>query len=127
MSRTIHQSNIEALATRTMQGIGSFLLTQTSATPTAIAAIIKKYTTLMGNSEATRRELCEARANIDTFRGQYEEDVAWSREREAKLTGELEALRNQMVERDEQIVMLSMEYEVVRTSKMQAYTRGRED
>ncbi|KAK4439271.1 hypothetical protein Salat_0262000 [Sesamum alatum] len=89
--------------------------------------MIEKYAALMKNLEDTRRDLREVRSSMDVLKGQYEQDGARSREREAKLRNELEVLRNQFVDKDGQIALLSMENEVVKTSTMQAYTRGREE
>ncbi|KAK4421393.1 hypothetical protein Salat_2089800 [Sesamum alatum] len=64
---------------------------------------------------------------MDCLQNQYRDDGARSREREARLVDELEALRVQIVEKDGQVAALTLENEVVRASAVQAYTRGREE
>ncbi|KAK4424414.1 hypothetical protein Salat_1634800 [Sesamum alatum] len=100
MSKVVHRADVDVLAPRTLQGIGNFVLAQTSIIPAAITAMVEKYSHSLRNFEI---------------------------ERGAKLREELEALKGQVVEKDSQIALLSMENDVVRASTMQAYTRGKEE
>ncbi|KAK4416969.1 hypothetical protein Salat_2522400 [Sesamum alatum] len=97
MSRTVHRADVDVLAPPTKQGIGNFVLAEPSTIPTAITAMVEKYATTMRNAEASRRELLESHALA------------------------------QVVKKNGQIAMLSMENEVVRALIVQAYTRGREE
>ncbi|KAK4441613.1 hypothetical protein Salat_0496200 [Sesamum alatum] len=106
MCQATHHSDVETLSLRSMQ---------------------EKYMVLMKNWEALRKELADTRARMDCLQNQYRDDGAPSREREAKLVDELEALRVQIVEKDGQVAALTLENEVVRASTVQAYTRRREE
>ncbi|KAK4434748.1 hypothetical protein Salat_0637700 [Sesamum alatum] len=108
MRQAVHRSDIKTLSTCSMQGLGSFILAQSS-------------------TEITRKELSDTRAQLDCLKNQYREDDARSRECEAKLVDELEDLKNQVVEKDGHIAAVTVENEVVRASTVQAYTRGREE
>ncbi|KAK4438869.1 hypothetical protein Salat_0221500 [Sesamum alatum] len=127
MRQATHHSDVETLSLRSMQGLGSFILAQASTIAPAVMAMTEKYMVLMKNWESLRKELADTRAKLDCLQNQYRDNGARSREREARLVDELEALRVQLVEKDGQIAALTLENEVVRASTVQAYTRGCEE
>ncbi|KAK4425453.1 hypothetical protein Salat_1739300 [Sesamum alatum] len=92
--------------------------------PAVVTAMVEKYAYSLKNCEMLRRELQKVKAAIQ---GQCAELEAQARERENKLKEELEILKNQMVEKDSQIAMMTMENAAIRSSTMQAYARGREE
>ncbi|KAK4421394.1 hypothetical protein Salat_2089900 [Sesamum alatum] len=56
MRQATHHSDVETLSLRLMQGLGSFLLAQTSTIPSTVTAMTEKYMVLMKNGEALRKE-----------------------------------------------------------------------
>ncbi|KAK4423199.1 hypothetical protein Salat_1902700 [Sesamum alatum] len=94
-AQATNRADVELLSSRSVAGIGNFLLTQISAIPAVVAAM------------------------------RMDEEGAQTRDTEAKLREEIEAFRNQLVEKEGQIVTLTMENEAVKASIVQAYTRGR--
>ncbi|KAK4426464.1 hypothetical protein Salat_1415000 [Sesamum alatum] len=123
MSKAINRADVEVLTPRTFTGIGNLVLSHASI-PAAITAMVEKYSYTLKNCEMLRRELQEAKAYVQ---GRCAEIETLSQERESKLKEELEALKNQMVEKDSQITMMMMENAAIRASTMQAYAWGREE
>ncbi|KAK4417294.1 hypothetical protein Salat_2555000 [Sesamum alatum] len=127
MSRTINRADVELLSTRSVAGVGNFILTQVSAIPTVVAVMVGKHGALLRGYEAVRREHQDTQVKLSHFQQGLVEKGGKTKETEAKLREELESLKAKLVEKEGQVIALSMENEVVKASIVQAYTRGREE
>ncbi|KAK4438105.1 hypothetical protein Salat_0144600 [Sesamum alatum] len=98
MSKAVNRADVEVLTPRTFTSISNLIL-----------------------SNASVRQKLRFEPNVLKLRNRLE------RERENKHKEELDALKHQMVDKDSQISMLTMENVAIKASTMQAYARGREE
>ncbi|KAK4423575.1 hypothetical protein Salat_1940300 [Sesamum alatum] len=97
--RTVNRSDVESLSTRSMMGLGHFILAQTSTTPAAITAMLEKYEAMRKELEAIRLELQEVRTNLVVCQRRLDEEKSQSVEKENKIRAEVEIFRAQVVEK----------------------------
>ncbi|KAK4424202.1 hypothetical protein Salat_1613600 [Sesamum alatum] len=88
---------------------------------------MEKHEGLQKELETVRRELEEACDLLAVSQRRLDNEKGRSGEREGKLRAEVELLRAQVVEKESQLAVLTMENEAMKTSTVQTYTRGREE
>ncbi|KAK4428397.1 hypothetical protein Salat_1139300 [Sesamum alatum] len=71
MSCTIHRSDVEALLSKSVLGLGSFILAQNSTTSATVTAMMEKHTTLLKEFEARSRSLLEMCSELNALRRKY--------------------------------------------------------
>ncbi|KAK4424932.1 hypothetical protein Salat_1686800 [Sesamum alatum] len=127
MNHNVHCADVDILSTRSMQGLGQFPLAQAYTTTATVTAMVEKYEALVCYLEKVHLKLKEARTETLNIHRRLEEREARAREMEVKLSVELNLLKSQVDERERQMVILSMENEVLKSTTVQAYDRGGEE
>ncbi|KAK4430819.1 hypothetical protein Salat_0843600 [Sesamum alatum] len=89
--------------------------------------MVEKYEALVCYLEKVHLKLKEARTKTSNIHHRLEEGEARAREIEVKLSVELNLSKSQMDERERQMVILSMENEVLKSTAVHANDRGGEE
>ncbi|KAK4438425.1 hypothetical protein Salat_0176800 [Sesamum alatum] len=127
MNHNVPCADVDILSTRSMQVLGQFPLAQAYTTAATATAMVEKYEALVCYLEQVYLKLKETRTKTLNIHRRLQEGEAQAREIEVKLRVELNLLKSQMDEREKQMVILSIENEVLKSTTVQAYDRGGEE
>ncbi|KAL0444564.1 UNVERIFIED_CONTAM: hypothetical protein Slati_2179100 [Sesamum latifolium] len=89
--------------------------------------MLEKHETLEANFEGLRQELKMANTRLEEIQQMRESEILRFKELERKMLEETAQLKAQLEEREGQVAMAAVEYDVLKSSVAQAFTRGREE